>query len=93
MKVKNVYQDASGKWHIEYSPANLMGLALRVYGGEFLISIWVLIFVGLPFVLITMVSAKSLPNKQNISSPSNFDILQESICREISNEKLKFKNY
>lgn len=89
MEVKNVYQDASGKWHIKYSPENLMGLALRIYVGEFLIGMWVFMFVGLPLivlsVLITMVSANSFPEKPNISPPSNADIPRESLCQKISN--------
>jgi hypothetical protein len=47
MEVKEVYQDESGKWHIEYSLANLIGLALRVYVGQFLL----FIFIGLPLYI------------------------------------------
>lgn len=86
MEVKNVYQDASGKWHIEYSNKNLMGLALRVYAGHLLLSIVIFIFLGLPlFLLMAIASAKSLDEKPNISPSSNSDAPQESVCQEILN--------
>lgn len=82
MEVKNVYQDVEGKWHIEYSSANLIGLAFRVYIGQFLIGI----FIGLPLILlISIVSAKSLHEEKNIAPPYNSGDRQESISDELSN--------
>ena len=82
MRVKNVYQNASGQWHIEYGLGNLMTLAVRVYCGQILIAM----FIGLPLiVLTTLASGKSLHEEKSISSPFNCNIPQESIDRELSN--------
>lgn len=86
MRVKNVYQNASGQWHIEYGLGNLMTLAVRVYCGQILIAIWIAMFIGLPLiVLTTLASGKSLHEEKSISSPFNCNIPQESIDRELSN--------
>ncbi|NEN99151.1 MAG: hypothetical protein F6K50_27820 [Moorea sp. SIO3I7] len=37
MKVKNVYQDEQGNWHIDYGIDHLMGLSIRTYLGQTLI--------------------------------------------------------
>lgn len=82
MEVKNVYQDESGKWQIEYSYANLMGLTLRVFAGYFLIFVcFVLPFYILIAILISITSAKSIPEQPNISAPSNSDVSREFICK------------
>ena len=39
MKVKRIYQDKYGQWHIEYSWGNYIDLAIRVYIGQILIAI------------------------------------------------------
>jgi hypothetical protein len=81
MEVQNVYRDASGQWHIEYSSANLMGLALRVYLGQFLICICFLPFM----ILIAVASAKSIHEQPNITPSSNSNVPQKSVCQQISN--------
>jgi hypothetical protein len=49
MEVENVYQDAQGKWHIDYGAAHLMGLAIRVYFGQFLISL----IIAIPVIILS----------------------------------------
>ena len=84
MEVQNVYQDAQGKWHIDYHSGHLMGLAIRVYWGQFLISI----FIGLPvLILATLASAKSLDESKNIYPNSNSSFSQESVCRKLSKDQ------
>ena len=82
MKVENVYQDAEGKWHIDYSFAHLMGLAIRVYLGQLCIGICVVLPI---LILATLASAKSLPNKKNIVPNSNHTVPQESVCNKLLN--------
>jgi hypothetical protein len=78
MEVKNVYQDASGQWHIEYSVMNLMGLALRVYVGALLFGI----FISLPLtILASIVVGKTIDEQPNIPPPSNSNVPQESVCQ------------
>ncbi|MEM8506057.1 MAG: hypothetical protein AAF716_23270 [Cyanobacteria bacterium P01_D01_bin.1] len=86
MEVRDVYQDAEGKWHVDYSTEHLMGLAFRVYFGQFLVGL----FVGIPLlVLSALVGAavgKSLPKESNTSEMLNFH--SESICSEPSHNRL-----
>jgi hypothetical protein len=78
MEVQKVYQDESGQWHIEYNPFNLMGLALRVSVGQFLLSI----VVGVTFWALTfIVVGKTIDEPPNIPLPSNSHIPQQSICQ------------
>ncbi len=82
MEVKNVYQDESRKWQIEYSYANLMGLTLRLFAGYFLLFIcFALPFYILIAILISITSAKSIHEQPNISAPSNSDVSQKFICK------------
>jgi hypothetical protein len=85
MEVKNVYQNESGKWHIEYSLTNLMGLASRVYAGYFLL----FICFGLPLLLITTLItislAKYIHEQPNISPSLNSNLSKKSVYRDISN--------
>ena len=39
MEVKKIYQDEQGHWHIDYEPDRLIGLRLRVYIGQILITL------------------------------------------------------
>ncbi|MDJ0590894.1 MAG: hypothetical protein QNJ72_12995 [Pleurocapsa sp. MO_226.B13] len=48
MKVKKIYQDEREHWHIDYQPNHLIGLALRVYIGQILIT---LIIMGILFAI------------------------------------------
>lgn len=78
MKVKNVYQDRAGNWHIDYGFVDLMGLAIRVYFGQLFIGICV----GSTLLLLaTLASGNSLPEKQNIPQNSNSIILEKSIYK------------
>jgi len=56
MKVENVYQDEQGDWHIDYGLDNLMGLAIRVYFGQLLISLVVVI----PLMIISVLAGFTL---------------------------------
>ena len=86
MEVRDVYQDAQGKWHIDYSSGHLMGLAIRVYWGQFLLSISICILIGLPLIILaTLASAKSLHEEKNIDSNHDPTILQGSFCNYLSN--------
>ncbi|NEO69841.1 hypothetical protein [Moorena sp. SIO3H5] len=52
MKVKDVYQDEQGNWHIDYGIDHMIGLACRVYLGYLIMAcmIWIpimfMIFIG-----------------------------------------------
>lgn len=86
MEVRDVYQDIYGKWHIEYSSGHLMGLAIRVYWGQFLLNISIALLIGIPLIVfVTLASAKSLHKEKNIDLNSNSSILQESFCNYPSN--------
>lgn len=52
MKVEKVYQDENGDWHIDYGLNHLMGLGLRVYFGQSIICIIILI----PILVIAILS-------------------------------------
>ncbi len=82
MEVHNVYQDNEGKWHIDYGSSHLMGLAIRVYFGQLLISLIILIPIAVLGVFVGFVLGKSLPEKENTSSSLNAQ--QEVICNEIA---------
>ena len=81
MEVEKVYQDEQGKWHIDYSFSHLMGLAIRVYGGQFFLGLICLIPLMILSVLAGLALGRSLPEKENTSSSSN--VRQESICNEL----------
>jgi hypothetical protein len=78
MEVKNVYQDASGQWHIEYSAMNLMGLAIRVSVGQTLLSI---VLVATSWALTSIVSGKTIDERPNITPSSNSNVPQKSVCQ------------
>ena len=83
MQVKNVYQDAEGKWHIDYDTGHLMGLAIRVYCGELLIGTFISIFISLPLLLLATIALGNSPQKPQNSFPnSDRIVLQESTCNE-----------
>ena len=67
MEVQDVYKDEQGKWHIDYGASNLMGLAIRVYCGQFLISLIIMIPVMILSFLIGIAAGKSLPEENNTS--------------------------
>ena len=81
MEVENVYQDNEGKWHIDYSPSNLMGLAIRVYAGQFVLSLICFIPLMILSILAVFTLGKSLPEKENTTS--SFNVQQESICNDL----------
>ena len=82
MEVQNVYQDDEGKWHIDYGSSHLMGLAIRVYFGQLLIGLIVIIPIAVLSALTGFILGKSLPEKENAHSSPN--VQQEFICNEIS---------
>lgn len=82
MKVKNVYQDDEGNWHIDYGFIDLMGLAIRVYFGQLFLGICVGSFV---LLLATLASGNSLPVKLNIAPSSDSIVPQESVGNELYN--------
>ena len=87
MRVKKVYQDDEGNWHIDYGYSHLVGLAIRVWlGGLFLwinLIMLLIIFSGLSIilayfiVLFTSVKNNYFPKEKNNSSFLN--IQSESI--------------
>jgi uncharacterized membrane protein len=82
MEVQNVYQDAQGKWHIDYGAGHLMGLAIRVYFGQLLIGLIIAIPVIVLSVLIGVAVGKSLAEESNTSQKLNSH--NESVCTESS---------
>ncbi|NEQ81658.1 MAG: hypothetical protein F6K26_15810 [Moorea sp. SIO2I5] len=51
MKVKDVYQDEQGNWHIDYGVEHLMGLAIRNDLGQTLIGFIISIPISLLFFM------------------------------------------
>ncbi|MGF1542483.1 MAG: hypothetical protein ACFCU5_18910 [Pleurocapsa sp.] len=68
MEVKNVYQDRDGKWHIDYGYNHLIGLAFRVYAGQFLLGLTIFIFLIILSILFGFTLANSLPESKNTPS-------------------------
>ncbi|MBE9048393.1 hypothetical protein IQ255_29080 [Pleurocapsales cyanobacterium LEGE 10410] len=66
MKVENVYQDENGEWHIDYGLNHLIGLTLRVYFGQFVICIVILIPVLVISILFGFTSNRSIPEEKII---------------------------
>lgn len=87
MEVKKVYQDKEGKWHIDYDSSHLMGLAIRVYFGQILITIFISIFIILPILILTSIaSGNSLHKKEkDIAPSSNYCRTQESVNSKLAN--------
>ncbi|MEM9510430.1 MAG: hypothetical protein AAGA16_22555 [Cyanobacteria bacterium P01_E01_bin.35] len=77
MEVEKVYQDAEGKWHIDYSSSHCMGLAIRVLWGQFLIYLVLLIPIIILSALAGFTVGKSLPEPKNTASP--LDVKHEPI--------------
>ena len=84
MKVKKVYQDNKGNWHIDYGFTHLMGLAIRVYIGGFFL--WLTLFVSLLILsaLVGFTFSKSLP-EENTKIPLHFEIFNKSLLVISSN--------
>ena len=79
MRVENVYQDSEGNWHIDYDPAHLIGLAIRVYFGQFLIGLYLLLPLLILSALVGFTFNKPLPNENTSPSP---DPQPESFCHK-----------
>lgn len=79
MEVKNVYQDNEGRWHIDYGFDHLMGLAIRVYFGQFFIGILTMLFL---IVIGIAVSANSTQDKHQIAPDSNSSVPQNTACSQ-----------
>ena len=77
MQVENVYQDAEGKWHVDYSFSHLMGLALRVYLGQILITLVIFVPLMILLVAIGVAFGKSLPEGESSYQESTKN---ESVC-------------
>ena len=78
MEVKKVYQDEQGHWHIDYEPDHLIGLALRVYIGQILIT---LIVGGMFFaisILVNLMMGEPILEIDKDFQPEN--IPQEQLC-------------
>ena len=80
MQVDNVYQDAEGKWHVDYGFSHLMGLAIRVYFGQFLISLILVIPIMIISVIAGIALGQSLPEETDTSGSA--DIQHEAVCAE-----------
>ncbi|NEQ81659.1 MAG: hypothetical protein F6K26_15815 [Moorea sp. SIO2I5] len=51
MKVKNVYQDEQGNWHIDYGIDHMMGLAIRNYLGQIMIGL----IISIPMIFFVVI--------------------------------------
>ena len=80
MQVENVYQDSQGNWHVDYGIGHLMGLALRVYFGQILISLIIVIPLMIISVIAGIALGQSLPEETDTSGGA--DIQHEAICTE-----------
>ena len=60
MKVKKVYQDEQGNWHIDYDTDSLMALALRVYIGQFLIGFALLLIFLISSIMLNLIMGKPI---------------------------------
>ncbi|NEO76343.1 hypothetical protein [Moorena sp. SIO4G3] len=75
MKVKDVYQDEQGNWHIDYGIDHMMGLALRVYLGYIIIACIIsitMIFFGLIGGTISELIEKEDSSTQQIAPQANY---------------------
>ncbi|MDJ0507886.1 MAG: hypothetical protein QNJ64_01320 [Crocosphaera sp.] len=72
MKVKDVYQDSEGNWHIDYDANHLMGLAIRVYFGQMLITLCLIPIFLVLGIFIGIVFGKPLPTENKIPQTPNF---------------------
>ncbi|MDJ0588447.1 MAG: hypothetical protein QNJ72_00415 [Pleurocapsa sp. MO_226.B13] len=83
MKVEDVYQDSDGNWHIDYGFSHLMGLAIRVYFGQFFLALTIgliaITSVAILSALAGFAFGKSLSETENNSSSLNLQ--QEFIER------------
>ena len=79
MKVENVYQDSEGNWHIDYDASHLMGLAIRVYCGQFLLALFLLVPIMILAALVGFTYGKSLP-EENTSLFCDFQ--PKPVCHE-----------
>ncbi|MEO1145178.1 MAG: hypothetical protein AAFY26_06240 [Cyanobacteria bacterium J06638_22] len=80
MQVENVYQDPEGKWHVDYSVSHLMGLAIRVYFGQFLISLILVIPIMIISVIAGIALGQSLAEETETSGTA--DVQHETVCAE-----------
>ena len=87
MKVEKVYQDEKGEWHIDYGLNHLMGLAIRVYFGQFVICIIILIPLLVIAILFGFTSDRSIPEENAL--PGN--VRYESTNHEFSSSVSRLK--
>ena len=80
MQVEHIYQDSEGKWHVDYGVSHLMGLAIRVYFGQILISLILIIPIMILSVIAGIVLGQSLPEETDTSGAA--DIQHEAVCAE-----------
>ncbi len=75
MKVKDVYQDEQGNWHIDYGFDHIIGLALRSYLGQLMIAciIWIpMIFLILIGSTISELNQKEDSSTQQIAPQATY---------------------
>ena len=101
MKVKNVYQDDEGNWHIDYGFTHLMGLAIRVQLGGLFLSLTIMLAMALTTIVLGTICMafiglsgfeidNSRPKKDNTSSSHNLQ--RESVLyRKNSDPKSSVK--
>ncbi|NEO22214.1 MULTISPECIES: hypothetical protein [unclassified Moorena] len=79
MKVKDVYQDEQGNWHIDYGVEHLMGLAFRVYLGHIIIVCIIsipMICLGLIGGTISELIEKEDSSTQQIAPQANYHLIR-----------------
>ncbi|NET82161.1 MAG: hypothetical protein F6J94_09500 [Moorea sp. SIO1F2] len=79
MKVKNVYQDEQGNWHIDYGIDHLMGLSIRTYLGQIMIGLIIsipMICLGLIGGTISELNQKEDSSIQQIVPQANYHLIR-----------------
>ncbi len=78
MKVKKIYQDERGDWHIDYEPDHLIGLALRVYIGQILITLIIGVMFFMISTLVNLITGEPILDTDRDFQPEN--IPEEQLC-------------
>ena len=87
MKVKKVYQDNKGNWHINYGFTHLMGLAIRVQLGGLFLGLTIVAILILGNLVLSFVGLSSIYLKNFIDEAGNSssdDVRQESVEQRLT---------
>ncbi len=78
MKVKDVYKDEQGNWHIDYGFDHLMGLSIRTYLGHILIGF----IISIPMSFLFLMFFFSVFNELIQSIPEGDSSIQQIVPQE-----------